>query len=71
MQKVEETGPSSCVLRIKYYCALLIMHVTFHLLEVFSNLAILLVICGSRSARVNRLMDPASALCVSLIFLFP
>jgi len=61
MRKVKEIGPSSCTLRMKYCCMLLIMHVTFHLLEVFSNLAILLVICGSLPARANRLKGPSSS----------
>lgn len=60
MRKVEETGPLSGMLINKRYCTLLIMHVTFHLIEVFSNLTILLVICGSRSATVSRLKGPSS-----------
>ena len=67
---MEETGPPSCMLRIKCYCTLLIMHVTFHLPEVFSNLAILLVICGSRSARVNRLKGPSSSVSALIKFFY-
>lgn len=65
MRKMEETDPSSSMLRIKYYCTSLIVHVTFRLLEVFSDWVILLVICGSRFARVDRLKGSSSSLRVS------